>query len=73
MAEAVKVADAGQTVSPGSPNEMAAAILDMANQMDKRKQFSTNAQSAFERHFTLTKMAEAYMSLYRDGPVEVPN
>lgn len=68
MAEAVNVANAGRTVSTTNPDEMAAAILEIANQPTTREQFAVNAKSAFERHFTLTKMVEAYMALYQNGP-----
>jgi glycosyltransferase involved in cell wall biosynthesis len=68
MAEAVNVANAGRTVSSTDPDDMTAAILDIASQPAKCKQFGANAKSAFERHFTLTKMVEAYMALYQDRP-----
>lgn len=71
MAEAVKIAQAGRTVSLESTDDMAAAILDFATQVESRMQFSSNAQLAFERHFTLTKMVENYLALYQDNPAAV--
>ena len=67
MAEAVKVANAGRTVSLLSADEMTAAILEIAGDGARRMQFAANAQLAFEQHFTLTKMVENYMALYQDN------
>ena len=66
MAEAVKLAQAGFTVSATDPAEMAAAILQMAWSEATRAEFSANAKKAFHAHFTLQKMADGYMELYRN-------
>ncbi len=66
MAEVVRLAKAGITVSATDPAGMAAAILRMAGNEAERGQFSSNAQEAFHARFTLQTMAEAYMELYRN-------
>ena len=67
MAEVVKLAQAGFTVSATDPAEMAAAILQMAWSEAARAEFSANAKEAFHAHFTLQAMVDAYMELYRDA------
>jgi len=64
MAEAVKLAQAGFTVSATDPAEMAAAILQMVWSEDARAEFSAHATAAFQSHFTLQAMVDAYMKLY---------
>jgi glycosyltransferase involved in cell wall biosynthesis len=66
MAEVVRLAQAGYTVSPADPAQMAAAILRLADGGAERVQFSKNAEEAFHSRFTLQAMADAYMDLYRD-------
>jgi glycosyltransferase involved in cell wall biosynthesis len=66
MAEAVRLAKAGITVSATDPAEMAAAILRIAGSDAEREQFSLNAEAAFSENFTLDAMVEAYMDLYRN-------
>jgi glycosyltransferase involved in cell wall biosynthesis len=68
MAEVVRFAKAGLTVPVSTPAEMTRAILRMASDDTERRQFSINAQAAFESNFTLEIMANAYMKLYRDTP-----
>jgi glycosyltransferase involved in cell wall biosynthesis len=68
MAEVVRLAKAGFTVSGDSPAEMAAAILRIAADNAEREQFSTNAWEAFQSRFTLETMVDAYMDLYRNSP-----
>jgi glycosyltransferase involved in cell wall biosynthesis len=68
MAEVVRLARAGLTVSPSDPAEMAAAILRMATGDAERAQFSVNAEEAFHERFTLQAMMDAYMELYRETP-----
>jgi L-malate glycosyltransferase len=65
MAEVVRLAQAGFTVSVTDPAEMAAAILQLASSPAEREQFSMNAEATFQTHFTLESMAGAYMDLYR--------
>jgi glycosyltransferase involved in cell wall biosynthesis len=66
MAEVVRLTQAGLIVSPTDPDEMAAAILRMARGGAEREQFSRNATAAFHARFTLEKMVDAYMDLYRN-------
>jgi glycosyltransferase involved in cell wall biosynthesis len=68
MAEVVRLAHAGFTVSATDPAEMAAAILRLAAGDTERKQFSKNAEEAYHSRFTLETMADAYMDLYRNTP-----
>ena len=68
MAEVVRLANAGITVSPADPAGMTAAILRMASAIGEREQFSKNALVAFESQFSLEKMVDAYMDLYRSTP-----
>jgi glycosyltransferase involved in cell wall biosynthesis len=66
MAEVVRLAKAGFTVSVTDPAEMAAAILRLTGSDGERKQFSINAEAAFHSRFTLDTMVDAYMGLYRN-------
>jgi L-malate glycosyltransferase len=68
MAEVLKLAQAGFTVSAEDPAEMAAAILQMAWSEAARAEFSANAKAAFQTRFSLQTMADSYMELYRDTP-----
>ncbi len=68
MAEVVRLANAGITVSATDPAEMAASILRLATDDMKRAQFSANAKTAFHSRFTLETMVNAYMELYRKTP-----
>jgi glycosyltransferase involved in cell wall biosynthesis len=68
MAEVIRLAQAGITVSPADPSEMAAAILRMAGSDVDRERFSTNAGDAFRSRFTLQTMVDSYMDLYRNSP-----
>jgi glycosyltransferase involved in cell wall biosynthesis len=64
MAEVVRLAQAGITVSPSNAGEMAAAITRMAASNSEREQFSANARAAFQSSFTLQSMVDGYMTLY---------
>ena len=66
MAEVVRLADAGFTVSATDPAEMAGAILRLAGSGADREQFRMHAEAAFHSRFTLQTMADAYMDLYRN-------
>jgi glycosyltransferase involved in cell wall biosynthesis len=68
MAEVVRLAKAGLTVSVADPAEMAAAILRLAANPAERAQFAANAEEAFHARFTLQAMADAYMDLYQNSP-----
>ncbi len=66
MAEVVRMAKAGFTVSPTDPAEMVSAILRLASSDAEREQFSKNAEASFHSYFTLAAMVNAYMDLYRN-------
>lgn len=66
MAEAVRLARAGITVSATDPAEMAAAVLRLAASNTEWKRFSENARGAFHSRFTLQTMVDAYMKLYQE-------
>jgi glycosyltransferase involved in cell wall biosynthesis len=68
MAEVVRFANAGATVPVTDSGAMKTAILDLAGHAREREQFSANAKAAFQSHFTLRAMVDAYMNLYRDTP-----
>lgn len=65
MAEVVRLAEAGLTVSATDPAEMTAAILRLAAGDAERMRFSSHAEEAFRARFTLQTMVDAYMDLYR--------
>lgn len=73
MAEVVRLAKAGITVSATDPAEMTAAILRLAGSEKERKQFSMNAEESFVARFTLETMSEAYTNLYRGSWRSQPN
>jgi glycosyltransferase involved in cell wall biosynthesis len=64
MAEVVRLAQAGITVSKTDPVEMAHAIVRLAASEAEREQLSRNAEAAFHSWFSLETMADAYMALY---------
>src|SRR5665213_1152674 len=66
MAEVVRLAQAGFTVSATDPKEMAAAILRLTGSDATREQFSMNAEAAFHSRFSLQTMVDGYMDLYRN-------
>jgi glycosyltransferase involved in cell wall biosynthesis len=68
MAEVVRLAKAGITVSATDPAEMAAAILRLAGSEKERKQFSMNAEASFFARFTLETMLDTCTELYRSSP-----
>ncbi len=68
MAEVVRLAEAGITVSPSESQEMTNAILELANDDAERARMGQNALAAYRTHFSLETMCDAYMKLYRDTP-----
>jgi glycosyltransferase involved in cell wall biosynthesis len=64
MAEVVRLAQAGITVSATDSAEMAAAILRLQGIDATRQQFSKNAEAAFRSRFSLQTMVDAYLDLY---------
>jgi glycosyltransferase involved in cell wall biosynthesis len=67
MAEAVRLAKAGLTVSTTDPGKMSEAILRLAANADERALFGENAVAGFEAHFTLRAAVSAYARLYAGG------
>ncbi len=65
MAEVVRLANSGLIVPVSNPAKMADAMLAIAEDRNQRLRYSTAALAAFERWFTLDRMAESYMDLYR--------
>ena len=68
MAEVVRLAKAGITVSATDPAEMATAILRLPSTNAERELLLKNAKEAFYSRFTLKSMVDAYMDLYRNTP-----
>jgi glycosyltransferase involved in cell wall biosynthesis len=66
MAEVVRLAQAGVIVPATDSAQMAVAILRLAGSNSEREKFSMNAEAAFQSSFTLQKMVDAYMDLYRN-------
>ena len=65
MAEVIRLANAGLTVSPADPAELAGAMLSLAGSPANQACFRANAEKAFYSNFTLEKMTDAYLDLYR--------
>ena len=65
MAEVVRNAHCGLYTAVGDSAAMAEAIVELASNPGRRDIFACNAQTAYEEHFTLEHMEEAYMALYR--------
>ena len=68
MAEVVHLADAGPTVSIADPGPMATEIVRLVSDPEERSRLSRNAEAAFQMHFTLERMVDSYMELYRNTP-----
>ncbi|HZQ43889.1 MAG TPA: glycosyltransferase [Acidobacteriaceae bacterium] len=68
MAEVVRFAGGGEVVPVTDNAAMTAAVLDLAANPQRRKQFSVNAAAAYQEHFTLAAMVDAYLELYRNTP-----
>lgn len=64
MAEVVRMANAGMTVSGDGPEEMAGAILRLFSDAAERERFSIHASDAFCLHFQLDRTVTAYKKLY---------
>jgi glycosyltransferase involved in cell wall biosynthesis len=68
MAEVVNLAKAGITASATDALELTQAILRMAGEQGERKQYSSNAESAYHSRFSLQSMVGSYMDLYKNTP-----
>lgn len=64
MAEVVKMGNAGIVFPAGQPQQMAEAILRLAEDRDMLGRFSTAAIELFASSFTLAPMVSAYHDLY---------
>ncbi len=64
MAEVVRNAHCGLYTPVGDSSAMADAIVELASNPGRRDVFACNAKTAYEEHFTLEHMEEAYMALY---------
>jgi len=68
MAEIVRNFDCGLYTPVGDPEAMSEAIIQLASNPEQLKIFSTRARDAYNAHFTLEQMNDAYMELYRGNP-----
>ena len=66
MAEVVRLAQAGLTVSLTDPGAMAEAIIRLAFSEADRRRFASAAAQAFHSMFSLQSMVTAYEELYRN-------
>lgn len=65
MPEVVQLSGAGKIVPPRSPETLAAAIVEFAEQRTTLGEIGRRASECYQRHFTPQRMAEDYMNLYR--------
>ena len=65
MAEVVRSADGGSTVPVGDTEAMASAMGRLADDGAMRARLGENGRAAYERAFTLERMEQGYMELYR--------
>jgi glycosyltransferase involved in cell wall biosynthesis len=63
MAEVVRMTRGG-IITPAKADLMSEAILSLAAQNQLRESYSSNARAGFDAHFSVDRMAEAYMRLY---------
>jgi glycosyltransferase involved in cell wall biosynthesis len=54
----------GGIITPAKADLMSEAILSLAAQNQLRESYSSNARAGFDAHFSVDRMAEAYMRLY---------
>jgi glycosyltransferase involved in cell wall biosynthesis len=64
MGEVLRLTGGGLLVPPNDPEALAAAILRLAQDPQLRAELAQRALAAYQTHFTLERMAEAYMTLY---------
>ena len=65
MAEVVRGAKGGLTTAVGDATAMAAAMVELVCDTGLRARLGENGRLAYERTFTLERMDEGYMALYR--------
>ena len=62
--EAVVNGETGYVVEPRNTDSLAAAILDLANNRSKAKQFGEAGQKRVKESFSLSACVDAYEKLY---------
>ena len=65
MGEVLRLTESGLLVPVNDPAAFAAAIVHMAGDVELRAELSRRALAGYEAHFTLERMADGYMELYR--------
>lgn len=65
MPEVVQLSGAGKIVPPRSPEKLAAAIVEFAEQRTGLKELGRQAFECYQRYFTPQRMADDYMNLYQ--------
>lgn len=70
MPEAVADGESGLLVSPGSAEELAAALRTLIDAPERRRQLGRQGRSRVEREFSVTKMVNGNLAVYREllGP-----
>ncbi len=53
--------------SPGDPQAMAEAILELLTNKEKAQQLARNARQRFLEHFTIDAMGERYLEVYEQA------
>ena len=66
-AEVARMANSGLLVPLRDPAAFAEAIVRLAGDEQLRTRLGANASAAYRADFTLEKMGEGYMELYRHG------
>lgn len=67
MAEVVRDAGCGIRVPVGDSQRMADAIVEIGSNAELRSRYAARGIEAFRAQFTLEKMSDSYMRLYRKG------
>lgn len=67
MGEVVRRSGAGSVVPVSEERALADAIRQIANHRGELSRLGTAAQHYYERHFTLERMADEYVNLYRNS------
>lgn len=65
MGEVLRLTGSGMLVPVGDPQAFAEAIVRMAQDEGVREGFRAKALKAYAEQFTLERMADGYMELYR--------
>lgn len=74
MAEVVRNAGCGVRVPVGDSQSMANAIVEIASDAEERSLYAARGIGAFQAQFTIEKMSDSYMGLYRkNSPATNPS